>query len=88
MSTSNQRKSRRRRAALDKERAARSLSPLNIQSRYREKGRAAASFATTRAEQYDESGRVPFFLPGVKVRGKIGPAGWRKIKAWYKPENK
>lgn len=97
MTTSNQRKTKRKRLRLENERYWRSQSPLMldiptpgqkgkpkiaIPLKGKLKGKLRGERGILRESQFDQRTKVSIMMPGVKVRGKIGPAGERKLKTW------
>lgn len=39
-----------------------------------------------RESQFDQSSKVSLYMPGTKIRGKMGPSGWKKMKTWLRKD--
>lgn len=96
MSTSHQRKARRKRSWLKEEARLKRLGKANEQHwrtvpeigapiKAKAKGAAKVSFRTVRTYQYTKD-QIDMPAPGVKIRGKIGPSGTKSYKTWLRKD--
>lgn len=57
---------------------------LGIPLKGKLKGKLRGERGILRESQYDQSDKISLYMPGTKVRGKMGPSGWKKMKTWLR----